>query len=197
MKIRTDRAYARGFTLLEVLCVIALVGMASMMVMLSIPHNGHQRQDEYQKIQTRIAQTAQQAQLTGDVYGFRLLPDGWEIVVLRRNQSAASLQQTEQSPVAGYHWQLASYGRHVVRHQLPADFQLTLLTDTQRFDSGTSADPAAAPQVLFLPGGEVTPFRFYLRDITDRQAQAVQPVIHINDRGIIAESEGQIADTPG
>lgn len=196
MQNRTDRARASGFTLLEILCVIALVGMASMMVMLTIPRNDHQLQDEYQQVQSLIAQTSQQAQLTGEVYGFRLLPDGWEVVVLRRNLPLMSQQAAEQSLIAGYHWQTASHGRHLLRHQLPVDVQLTLLTETQRFATGTSAEPGSAPQVLFLPGGEVTPFRFYLRDISDSEAQKIPSVMQINEHGIIAKSRSETAVTP-
>lgn len=194
MRNRTDWSRASGFTLLEILCVIALVGMASMMVMLAIPRNAYRLQDEYQKIQTVVTQTAQQAQLTGDVYGFRLLPAGWEIVVLRRNPPKILSQSAAKKPVDGYHWQPANRGRHVIRYQLPTGFQLTLLTETQRSDSAASADPDAAPQVLFLPGGEVTPFRFYLRKNDSIQTPQV---IHINDRGVMAEPESQAADTAG
>lgn len=197
MKNRTDYARAGGFTLLEILCVIALVGMASMMVMLSVPHHDHQLQDEYQRVQSLIAQTAQQAQLTGEVYGFRLLPDGWEVVVLRRNLSTTSSQETQQSPVAGYHWQSAYRGRHLLRYQLPADMQLTLLTETQRFDSGATADSSAMPQVLLLPGGEVTPFSFYLHDISDSKRAVTPRVIHVNDRGTVTESASQAVNTQG
>lgn len=165
-----------------------------MMVMLAVPHNGHQLQDEYQKIQTVVTQTAQQAQLTGEVYGFRLLPDGWEIIVLRRNPPTMRSQPAAKSPVVGYHWQPASRGRHAIRYQLPGGFQLTLLTETQRFDSSATADPNAAPQVLFLPGGDVTPFRFYLRKMDSTQAPRV---IHINNRGMVAEPESQAAESTG
>lgn len=192
MRNRADRSRASGFTLLEILCVIALVGMAGMMVMLAIPHNTYRLRDEYQKIQTVVTQTTQQAQLTGEVYGFRVLPAGWEIVVLRRNPAKIASQPAAKSVVDGYHWQAASRGRHVIRHQLPTGFQLTLLTATQRFDSAAPADPDAAPPVLFLPGGEVTPFRFYLGENDNNQTPQV---IHINDRGVVAEPESLAADT--
>lgn len=165
-----------------------------MMVMLAVPRNEYRLRDEYQKIQTVVTQTAQQAQLTGEVYGFRLLPAGWEIVVLRRNPPEIRFQPAAKSPVDGYHWQPANRGRHVIRYPLPTGFQLTLLTEAQRFDSATSADPNAAPQVLFLPGGEVTPFRFYLRQNDNIQTLRV---IHINDRGAVTEPESQTAESVG
>lgn len=195
MNKRTEPERARGFTLLEILCVIALVGMASMMVMLTIPGNRHQRADEYQKIKNQIQQTAQQAQLTGNVYGLRLLPDSWEIVLLQRTPAVAAQQPAPESFIAGYHWRTASRGRHLLRYPLPSGLRLTLLVGEQRFDSGQPADPAAAPQVLFLPGGEVTAFSFYLSDSTE--AQAPQPVIHIDARGRMTEAERQNADAPG
>lgn len=196
MKKRTDLLCEQGFTLLEILCVIALIGVASMLVMLTLPAS-QQQQNEYQRLKNQIAQAQQQAQLTGEVYGLRLLPDGWEIVMLRQNFSATSQQQTNESLIAGYHWHPASYGRHLLKRTLPADLQLTLLTGDRRFDSGTQANPAAAPQVLFLPGGEVTAFSFYLSEIDNGTKQAAQTIIHVSDRGVIAEASMQNAQLAG
>lgn len=195
MKKRTDLGCEQGFTLLEILCVIALTAIASMLVMLALPAD--QQQHEYQKIKRQIEQTAQQAQLTGDVYGLRLLPNGWEIVVLRPSLPATSQQQAQESALTGNLWRTASYGRRLLRYTLPADLLLTLLTGDQRFDSGMQANPGAAPQVLFLPGGEVTAFSFYLREIADNKQQAAQILIHVNDRGMIAEAGTQQAQRAG
>lgn len=192
MKKRTDLGCEQGFTLLEILCVIALTAIASMLVMLALPAD-QQQQHEYQKIKRQIEQTAQQAQLTGDVYGLRLLPNGWEIVVLRHSLPATSQQQAQESALTGDRWRTASHGRRLLRYTLPADLLLTLLTGDQRFDSGMQANPGAAPQVLFLPGGEVTAFSFYLREIADSNQQAAQTLIYVNDRGMMAEAGTQQA----
>ena len=192
MNKRANLASVRGFTLLEVLCVIALVGMASAMVMLAIPDSRHQ-QDEYQKFTDRIQQTAQQAQLTGEVYGLRLLPGGWEIVVLQRHLSADSQAA---SMISGYHWQTASYGRKRLRHQLPAELQLTLFKADQRFDSGAQADPEAEPQLLFLPGGEVTAGRFYLSARADGSRAAARQSGRIDAWGEITSDNTRSADEP-
>lgn len=196
MKKRTDLGCEQGFTLLEILCVIALTAIASMLVILALPAD-QQQQHEYQKIKRQIEQTAQQTQLTGDVYGLRLLPNGWEIVVLRPSHPATSQQQAQESALSGDRWRTASHGRRLLRYTLPADLLLTLLTGDQRFDSGMQANPGAAPQVLFLPGGEVTAFSFYLREIADDRQQAAQALIYVNDRGMIAEAGTQQAQRAG
>lgn len=78
------RRLQRGFTLLEVLMVVLLVGIISSVVMLSINSGGEQRQlrEESDRLATLLEQASSEAVMQNQEFGLRLTDHGYVFLCL-------------------------------------------------------------------------------------------------------------------
>lgn len=156
----TRPAEARGFTLLEVMLVLVLLSLGAMLVVANWPGAHYRAEQEGRRLAERLNGLARQAALGGHAYGLWVGADRWQLKEWR-----AQAWRDLRLPGGG--------GTQV----LPAGWRLLL--------SASGAQAAGdAPQVLLLPGGEVTPFQ--LRYVYGDRREAE---IAAGDDGRVALSE--------
>lgn len=148
---------ARGFTLLEVLVVILIVGLLAGLTGLAQVDSGQQARREAERLRSLIGLLRADALLNHRDYGLRLDEDRYS-VLLRANDGR---------------WQPALQYRE---QQLPADFRLQLQVEVELLDPA-SAPSGAVPQLLVLSNDEISPF-------TLRLEQRLTPVLSLHSDGL-------------
>ena len=134
---------AKGFTLLEVMLVLLLLSLSATLVVATLPGQTYRAEQEGQRLAERLSGLARLAALDGRLYGLQVQVGNWQLKTWQHGR-----------------WQPLRLPGGVSEHALPVGWSLTLQVAGEA--SGN------APQVLILPGGEVTPFR--LRYVHDGQA---------------------------
>lgn len=161
---------SRGFTLLELLVVMVIIGVLATMVSLAVGGRAvdDRLQAESRRLEELFRLASDEAQAKGLEFGFRQTEDGFEFLV-----------PDGQTGV----WEVVSDGLFRPR-QIPAPFVLQLRVDgrllkpvksepaqTQAKEGVDALDPVKRaddsqriePQILILSTGEMTPFTLDLR----------------------------------
>lgn len=173
----------QGFTLIEIMLVMVIIGCALGIVVLSLPGmNGQGTADlktQSEKLTATLAMASEQAMLEGRALGLRVTPQGYQFMVREaKNAAVASAAQSTAIPTA---WD----------DQVWVPFKKDKFAAAGRFPDGTSMDlklgglsldpeesqlglqkqdwiaerqsqQSEEPQITILPGGEVTPFELTL-----------------------------------
>jgi len=168
---------SQGFTLLEMLCVVFLLGLMGSLVTGAFPSPHREMAREHEKLLLALRTAAERAQLEGRVYGLQIRPGGWEIRVLSRDTEPAESRQVG-ALIDGYRWRIAKRGSKSLQYQLPPQVVLKIEANHLSYSSAGDKGGGDKPQVLFLPGGEVTDFVLttsmrQASDDRDRQANDV------------------------
>lgn len=132
MTLATGRA--KGFTLLEVMLVLLLLSLGATIVVATMPDNHYRAGREAQRLAERLSGLTRMAALEGRLYGLQVQTGGWQLKNWQQGR-----------------WQSLALPGGVSEHTLPEGWSLTLNVAGEV--SGN------APQVLMLPGGDLTPFR--------------------------------------
>ncbi len=144
----------RGFTLLEVMIVMLLVGIMTGFALLSVGGGPRERlAEEGQRLAALVELHQQEAILRGELRGIRFARTGYAILSLN--------EQGE--------WQPPAAATTLVRRELPENIALGLWVDDR------PAELAAAsrlPQVLLLASGEATEFVAIFGFADDREPDA-------------------------
>lgn len=160
----------RGFTLIEVLVVITIVGIVLSMAVLSLGMLGENKQldTEVRRYVSLVELARDESMLQGREYGLELLQQGYRFVEL----DPLTRQWTE------------ILGDDVLRaRELPETIELDLFLEDQRI--ALAYDPVAlnaedkdkkkikqyAPHVFIFSSGEMTPFELHFRQpVNDESA---------------------------
>jgi general secretion pathway protein H len=133
-------APARGFTLLEIMVVLVLVGILSSFALLSVGGGPKERlAEEAQRLAALVQLHQQEAILSGEPHGIRFARTGY--TVLRQDEKGA--------------WQPSDAADTLIQHDLPDEIVLGLWIE------GRPAPLKSAgkqPQVVLLASGEATEF---------------------------------------
>ncbi|AHL31774.1 general secretion pathway protein GspH [Pseudomonas brassicacearum] len=131
--------HSRGFTLLELMVVIVLIGALLGMVSLAIgPSPAREARQQAQDFIRVVQQLRERAVLDGQEYGVRIQPRGYQAVRLEtRGWTAVS-----------------------ALHRLPETLTLGLEQDGQRL---TLDEAQGSPQLLMLSSDEISPFRLFIK----------------------------------
>lgn len=161
--------YGSGFTLIEVLVVVTIIGIISAVVVLSLGNLGDDRelQTEARRITSLIEMASDEATLQGRDFGLELLQTGYRFVEL----DALTGQWSE------------VFGDELMRlRQLAQDTEFDLFLEDRRvlldIDATDSAQDDDAgdnylsqdylPHILILSSGDITPFRLEIVRNTDQ-----------------------------
>jgi len=133
-------ASPRGFTLLEVMVVMLLIGIMTGFALLSVGGGPRERlTEEGQRLAALVELHQQEAILRGEVRGIRFTRTGYAILSLN--------EQGE--------WQSPAAATTLVQRELPKDIVLGLWVDDR---PAALAATDRLPQVLLLASGEATDF---------------------------------------
>jgi general secretion pathway protein H len=171
------RRAARGFTLLELLVVVGLIGLLSAVAVLSLEGLGGRRvEQEAERLAALIMLARDEALMSGRDLGLRIDSERIAFVTWR---FAADSRAIEWRPVEG--------DRELRARPLPEGIAYEF--ETER---GARPPPAApdAPQLLFLATGETEPFRIRVRE---RVAPGARPDPGLWVRG---EADGRVVVEP-
>lgn len=134
---------ALGFTLLEVLVVMVLIGIISSFAVLTVGRNPPQLlTEEGQRLAALITLQQQEALLTGEMRSIQFHTSGYAVYRFHSPQG----------------WQPLEMDDYLVRRNLPADMELQLWVEQRRIALAVVKSNAHSPQVLLLNSGEMTPF---------------------------------------
>ncbi|KFK91781.1 MULTISPECIES: type II secretion system minor pseudopilin GspH [unclassified Serratia (in: enterobacteria)] len=175
----------RGFTLLEMMLVVLLIGSAASLVMMSFPAaQRNTPQQQLVRFQAQLDFALDDSQQNGRLLGIQVRPDGWEFKLLQRQQPGNSASAAGSDIWQGYFWQTWQPRRSALGSELPDDLQLELqYPGLQEWPPVNAA--AAEPDILLLPGGEVTPFTLVFRS----KDSSLEAWLRVDEAGVISTSE--------
>ena len=145
-----------GFTLLELLLVMTIVGILAATVTLAVSDTGqgHRVQAEAERLALAIELARTEALTRNEVWGVAVQPNTYAFKVYDR--TSAEWQEVEQRP---FHAHAAQDG---------IAFRARTRFDTEAREEEGGTEPAspeaddAAPVIAIYPGGEVTPFDVHI-----------------------------------
>lgn len=131
---------ARGFTLLEVMVVLVLIGIITGFALLSAGRGPQERlAEEAQRLAALVQLQQQEAILASELRGIKFSQAGYAL--LRRD--------------AKNNWQPPTAADSLIQHRLPDDMALGLWIEGQPI---SLKNPSRWPQVVLLASGEATEF---------------------------------------
>ena len=135
----TRVAPPRGFTLLEIMVVLVLVGIITSFALLSVGGGPRSRlAEEARRLAARVELHQQEAILNGQTHGIQFARAGYTLLTLGEKGE----------------WQPAAVNT-LIHHALPEDIALSLWVEDRPVDLKI---PRKLPQVLLLASGEATEF---------------------------------------
>jgi general secretion pathway protein H len=141
---------ARGFTLLEIMIVLVLVGIITSFALLSVGGGPRQRlAEEGQRLAALVELHQQEAILSGETRGIQFSRAGYAMLSLGEKGE----------------WQSPAAADTLIRHALPEDIALGLWVEDRPVDLKTAGK---WPQVVLLASGETTEFVAVFGFVDDR-----------------------------
>jgi general secretion pathway protein H len=145
---------ARGFTLLEIMVVLVLIGIITSFALLSVGGGPRARlAEEAQRLAALVELHQQEAILSGEPHGIQFGRAGYTMLSLGEKGE----------------WRSPTAADTLIRHALPEDIALSLWIEGQPTDLKTTGK---LPQVVVLASGETTEFVAVLGFADDRSPDA-------------------------
>jgi general secretion pathway protein H len=147
-----------GFTLIEVMVVVLIIGITVSLAVLTIGGGGEDpAETEARRLSALLDIVREEAILQGRSFGLRFEPDGYQFFIL-----------------GGEEWQPVEGDQLLRERTLPDSLRLELVTEGEQVDFFPSRDEDEEdddkdgenqdmPQVFFLSSGEVSPFTLLIR----------------------------------
>lgn len=150
----------KGFSLLEVMLVLALLGGIATLAMSQLP-GSPAFQQYHEKLKNQMAWVAERAGREGQIYGLAVSATEWRWVKLVRHSEDA-LQDSYYWP--GHYWRAIEPPSLDKTYSLPAGTQLTLALEGHEFPLlPMLQQQGLEPRILFFPGGDISHFVMWLQ----------------------------------
>lgn len=175
-----------GFTLIEIMLVVVIIGCGVGIAILSLPGMGSQgkAQDlrsESERLLATLQLAAEQSVLDGRTLGLRVDEHGYQFLIRQTKATADDETRSSATPLdQGLNWDNLEWvpyasGKFPAKRDYGDELNVSLTVGGLQLETEESRlvssdrdwgilpeGQQAAPQVLFLPGGEVTPFALTL-----------------------------------
>jgi general secretion pathway protein H len=153
----SDRRRLRGFTLIEILVVVVIIGVLATSMVLSLGDTGRDRamEQERDRLSALIAYVREQGELQTLEYGLRLTPNGYRFTVYDNRNNVWVQENLDdilrpRTLPQGLSFALVLEGRAVVLD--PAD--------TRQLGATT---PDVSPQIMLFSNGDLNSFELMIR----------------------------------
>ena len=165
---RSRSTTASGFTLLELLVVIVIIGIITSMAVVSVRVLGgdHQLDEEARRLRAVLSQAREDAMLEGRDVGVRLDEAGYDFVRFdgRRNT-----------------WDLVVDDPLLRERRLPDGLRVGLRLEDRELQLKLRAIPTVEqqplPQLMLLASGDLVPFEILLRRDGSEQERVIQGLV--------------------
>ncbi len=147
------RAGQSGFTLLEVLLVVVLVGIISSIAMLGLSAGGDERRlrDESDRLATLLVQVGSEAVMQNQEYGLKIADDGYLFLCLDE------IRQRWQACAGDASLQVHTMPEGLEIHLLrDSSLKLPLLAEHDKDKDDTKEGERIYPDILLLSSGEAS-----------------------------------------
>lgn len=186
------RRNMRGFTLIEIMLVVVIIGCAAGIVVFSIPGGpnpklGNDLAEESQQLAATIQVMSEQATQQGRTIGLHISAHGYQFMVRQHavtTDEDSAMQATSKALDTLSDWEHQSwqpYDNEKLRTAGEFDEKVSLAltldgmqlqdeenrlgrSQPQWFDTENQLE-AQTPQILLLPSGEITPFSLTLQEL--------------------------------
>lgn len=164
---------ARGFTLLELMLVVFLIGLTAGGVLMTLPPTDAEQpaRDAAEQLLAQIRQVQDEALLSGQMYGLYLAPTGYQFLRLDTGRwqplaAPATLAGMRDLPAGvQLHWQLGSDRWQQMQQELTL-YQSRLSLHQMQVLQDEAAKAAPVPQVWLDSRADATPLRVELQAAT-------------------------------
>jgi len=185
------RKTMRGFTLIEIMLVIVIIGCATGIIVLSIPGGpspklGNDLAEESQQLAATIQVMSEQATQQGRTIGLHISEHGYQFMIRQPSRPPVMIQSLQSASQAldtlpdwdNQLWQPYTSEKLRTTGEFDEKVSLALTLDglqlqeeenrlgrsnPQWFDTENQLE-AKTPQILLLPSGEITPFSLTLEE---------------------------------
>ncbi|WP_045784878.1 type II secretion system minor pseudopilin GspH [Chania multitudinisentens] len=169
--------------------VVLLIGSAASLVMMSFPAvQQNTPQQQLERFQAQLEFALDDSQQNGQLLGIQVRPEGWLFQILQRRPPESSELPRGSDIWQGYFWQQWQPRRAALGSELPEGMFLELqFPGMQEWPPANAA--AAEPDILLLPGGEITPFELVFSQV----GNGPKVWLRVDEAGVISTSKHESA----
>jgi len=155
-----------GFTLIEILVVIFLVGIMVSVVVLSIGGNDDKDlRNEILRLKQVMLMAQEEAVLSQKQLAIRFSPHGYEFNVLRPVTTETSTEETNvqgtPTTVTENKWEEIDQPKHLLPHKIREEYKFKLMQEG--INIPLDEDENEGRRIILANSGEMTAFELYLR----------------------------------
>ncbi|MGE4802333.1 type II secretion system minor pseudopilin GspH [Yersinia hibernica] len=174
---------ARGFTLMEVMLVLLLLGSMATLVLNILPSSREINQ-ESDRLAVALQWAAQQAEQDGKIYGLSVSSDKWQLMTLNNRPH----NKGESYLWPHHYWHPIKHEKLKQQRQLPGELtlELTLQDNSLPLSSMLEDDLINEPKIVFFPGGERSQFELILSEPNGQ-------IRRITEQGVLSDEAQRIA----